>query len=66
MSRRYRLGQSREAEEMDSPEAYAREGRAQSKRRQQSAERLLTGNESHDADTMLVSEDRFFDFSVMR
>jgi len=53
MSRRYRLGQSREAEEMDSPEAYAREGRAQSKRRQQSAERLLTGNESHDADTML-------------
>lgn len=53
MSRRYRLGQSREADEMDSPEAYAREGRAQSKRRQQTAERLLTGIESHDADSML-------------
>jgi ribosome biogenesis GTPase len=53
MSRPYRLGQSREADDMDSPETYAREGRAQSKRRQQSAERLLTENESHDADTML-------------
>ncbi len=53
MSRPYRLGQSREADEMDSPEAYAREGRAQSKRRQQSAERLLTDIESHDSDTML-------------
>jgi ribosome biogenesis GTPase / thiamine phosphate phosphatase len=38
---------------MDSPEAYAREGRAQSKRRQQSAERLLTEIEFHDPDTML-------------
>lgn len=53
MSRRYRLGQSREADEMDSPEAYAREGRAQSKRRQQSAERLLTEIEGHDPDAML-------------
>ena len=53
MSRRYRLGQSREADEMDSPEAYAREGRAQSKRRQQSAERLLTEIEGHDSDAML-------------
>ena len=53
MSRPYRLGQSRGADEMDSPESYAREGRAQSKRRQQSAERLLTDNESHDSDTML-------------
>ncbi len=51
--KKYRLGQSREAADMDSPQAYAREGRAQSKRRQQSAERLLTDNESHDADTLL-------------
>ena len=49
----YRLGQSREADEMDSPGAYAREGRAQSKRRQRTAERLLTDIESHDADAML-------------
>ena len=53
MSRRFRLGQSREADEMDSPEAYAREGRAQSKRRQRSAERLATENEIHDPDAML-------------
>jgi ribosome biogenesis GTPase len=53
MNRRYRLGQSREADEMDSPEAYAREGRAQSKRRQQSAERLLTEIEGHHSDAML-------------
>ncbi len=51
--KKFRLGQSREAADMDSPQAYAREGRAQSKRRQQSAERLLTDNESHDADTLL-------------
>ncbi len=53
MTRKYRLGQSRGAEEMDSPEAYAREGRAQSRRRQQSAERLQTDIEAHDSDTML-------------
>ena len=53
MSRKYRLGQSRDLEDLDAPDAYAREGRAQSKRRQQSAERLSTGNEVHDADTML-------------
>jgi ribosome biogenesis GTPase / thiamine phosphate phosphatase len=53
MSRPFRLGQSREADEMDSPESYAREGRAQSKRRQQSAERLLTEIEGHDSDSML-------------
>jgi ribosome biogenesis GTPase len=38
---------------MDTPETYAREGRAQSKRRQQSAERLLTEIEGHDPDAML-------------
>lgn len=53
MARKYRLGQSRDLEDLDAPDAYAREGRAQSKRRQQSAERLSTENEAHDADTML-------------
>jgi len=53
VNRRYRLGQSREATDLDSPDSYAREGRAQSKRRQQSAERLNTEVESHDADSML-------------
>lgn len=53
MSRKYRLGQSRDLEDLDAPDAYAREGRAQSKRRQQSAERLSTEIEVHDADTML-------------
>lgn len=55
--RKYRLGQSRRAEDLDRPDAYAREGRAQSKRRQQSAERLLTNIESHDADAMLALPD---------
>jgi ribosome biogenesis GTPase len=53
MARKYRLGQSRDLEDLDAPDAYAREGRAQSKRRQQSAERLTTENEVHDADAML-------------
>lgn len=57
MSRKFRLGQSRHAEELDRPDAYAREGRAQSKRRQQSAERLLTEIEGHDADAMLQLPD---------
>jgi ribosome biogenesis GTPase len=53
MSRKFRLGQSRDAHDLDAPDAYAREGRAQSKRRQQSADRLSTENEAHDSDTML-------------
>lgn len=53
MARKYRLGQSRDLEDLDAPDAYAREGRAQSKRRQQSAERLSTENEAHDPDTLL-------------
>ena len=57
MSRKYRLGQSRDAEELDAPDAYAREGKAQSKRRQRSAERLSTDNEDHDADAMLLLPD---------
>jgi len=57
MSRKFRLGQSRDAQDLDAPDAYAREGRAQSKRRQQSAERLATDNEAHDADAMLLLPD---------
>ena len=57
MTRKYRLGQSRDAHDLDSPDAYAREGRAQSKRRQQSAERLATDNEEHDADALLLLPD---------
>ena len=57
MVRKYRLGQSRDASELDSPDAYAREGKAQSKRRQQSAERLSTEAESHDSETMLLLPD---------
>jgi len=57
MGRKYRLGQSRDASDLDSPDAYAREGKAQSKRRQQSAERLSTEAESHDSDTMLLLPD---------
>jgi ribosome biogenesis GTPase len=53
MVRKYRLGQNRDAHDLDAPDAYAREGRAQSKRRQQSAERLSTENEAHDPDAML-------------
>jgi len=57
MSRKFRLGQSREAHDLDSPDAYVREGRAQSKRRQQSAERLQTGIEAHDSDSMIFLPD---------
>ena len=54
---RYRLGQSRDADDLDRPDAYTREGRAQSKRRQQSADRLQTDIEAHHADTMLALPD---------
>lgn len=57
MGRKFRLGQSREAQDLDAPDAYVREGRAQSKRRQQSAERLATGTEAHDPDAMLLLPD---------
>jgi len=57
MARKFRLGQSREAQDLDSPDAYAREGRAASKRRQISAERLSTDNEAHDADSLLLLPD---------
>jgi len=53
MTRKFRLGQSREAQDLDSRDVYAREGRGQSKRRQQSAERLQTDIEEHDSSGML-------------
>jgi len=55
--RKYRLGQSRHADDLDRPDSYAREGRAQSKRRQQSAERLMTDIEAHDSEGMLALPD---------
>lgn len=53
MSRKYRLGQSREAQDLDHREAYSRERSGESKRRQRHAERLETGIESHDPETLL-------------
>lgn len=53
MTRKFRLGQSREAQDMDHREAYSRERGGESKRRQQHAERLETGIESHDSATLL-------------
>ncbi len=57
MVRKFRLGQSRDAHELDAPDAYAREGRAQSKRRQQTAEKLATEAEVHDSESMLLLPD---------
>lgn len=51
--KKYRLGQSREAQDLDHREAYSRERAADSKRRQRHAERLETGIESHDAESLL-------------
>lgn len=53
MTRKFRLGQSREAQDLDHREAYSRERTADSKRRQRHAERLETGIEAHDAAAML-------------
>ncbi|HET8714222.1 MAG TPA: ribosome small subunit-dependent GTPase A [Holophagaceae bacterium] len=53
MSRRFRLGRSFEPDDLDGRESYAREGRAQSKRRQQRAERLETDIGQHDLETLL-------------
>jgi ribosome biogenesis GTPase len=53
MSRKFRLGQSREAQDLDHREVYSREGKSASKRRQQRSERLETGIEGSDADSML-------------
>ena len=53
MTRKFRLGQSREAQDLDHREVYSHERSADSKRRQRHAERLETGIESHDAGTLL-------------
>jgi len=54
MSRKkFRLGQSREAHDLDGREHYQRERIVDSKRRQIKAERLATEVEAHDSDTML-------------
>ena len=53
MPRKFRLGQSREAQDLDHREAYSRERSGESKRRQRHAERLETGIETHDAETLL-------------
>ncbi|WP_291270263.1 ribosome small subunit-dependent GTPase A [Geothrix sp.] len=53
MNRKFRLGQSREAQDMDHREVYSHERGGESKRRQRQAERLETGIEAHDADALL-------------
>ncbi|WP_243288459.1 ribosome small subunit-dependent GTPase A [Geothrix terrae] len=53
MTRKFRLGQSREAQDLDHREAYSRERAADSKRRQRHAERLETGIEAHDSEALL-------------
>lgn len=57
MSRKYRLGQSRDTEDLDHRQDYHRERKADSKRRQVRAERLETDIESHDAEGMLALPD---------
>lgn len=53
MTRKFRLGQSREAQELDHREVYSHERGSESKRRQRHAERLETGIEAHDASSLL-------------
>jgi ribosome biogenesis GTPase / thiamine phosphate phosphatase len=53
MTRKFRLGQSRHAQDLDHREVYSKERKVDSKRRQQSAERLQTDIERHDASGML-------------
>ena len=57
MPRKFRLGQSREAQDLDHREAYSRERGGESKRRQRHAERLETGIESHDSESLLQLPD---------
>jgi ribosome biogenesis GTPase len=57
MSRKYRLGQSREAQDLDHREAYSNERAADSKRRQRRAGQLETGIESHDSEAQLQLPD---------
>ena len=57
MTRKFRLGQSREAQDLDHRDTYSRERAGESKRRQQHAERLETGIEAHDAESLLQLPD---------
>jgi ribosome biogenesis GTPase len=49
----FRLGQSRDAQDLDGADAYSGERRAAGRRRQASASRLATEVEAHDPDAML-------------
>jgi len=51
--KKFRLGQNREADDLDGGEYYQRERTIDSKRRQVRAERLATEVEAHDPDAML-------------
>jgi ribosome biogenesis GTPase len=53
LKKNFRLGQSREAQDLDGREHYLRERVVESKRRQVRAERLATEVEVHDPDAML-------------
>lgn len=53
MSRKYRLGQSRNAQDLERKDDYSQERKGESKRRQQSAERLQSDIEQHDVEMML-------------
>ena len=55
--KKFRLGQSRNACDIDSRDCSIREGRSQSKRRQKAAECLVTNNEIHNPDTMFLLPD---------
>jgi ribosome biogenesis GTPase len=57
MARKFRLGQSRDAQDLDHAEVYARERNAEGKRRHQSADRLETGILAHDSEGMLFLPD---------
>ena len=57
MSRKYRLGQSREAHDLDRRDSYSRERSTDSKRRQRQAERLSTDIEAHDSESLLKLPD---------
>ena len=57
MTRKFRLGQSREAQDLDHRESYSHERVADSKRRQRRAGQLETGIEAHDAEAQLQLPD---------
>ncbi len=57
MSRKYRLGQSRDAQDMEQRDTYSHERKSDSKRRQQRADRLETDIEGHHTEGMLQLPD---------